>query len=99
MISTKKLCSVFIFAFVLCCSFNANGQDANLLEGRWDIEMEFEGKTVPSWLEIRHSGHATFIGRFVFAFGSARPVSEVKIQNNSFTFSIPRQWEPEGGDM
>lgn len=99
MISTKKFHFIFIFTFVVLCSFNVNSQEANPLEGRWDIEMEFEGKTVPSWLEIRHSGHATLVGRFVFAFGSARPVAEIKTQNNTFSFSIPRQWEPEGEDM
>lgn len=75
------------------------GQEQNPLEGRWDLEMEFEGKTVPSWLEIRHSGHNTLVGRFVFAFGSARPVAEIIPTDNGFTFSIPPQWEPEGPDM
>lgn len=57
------------------------------------------GKTAPSWLEVRHSGHETLIGRFVFAFGSARPISEIKTFGDAFTFQIPRQWEPEGSDM
>ncbi len=78
---------------------SVNAQESNPLEGRWDLEMEWMGKTVPSWLEIRKSGHETLIGRFVFAFGSARPVSEVKLTESGFTFSIPRQWEPEGEDM
>lgn len=92
--------------YTLCCAlflgavFAMNAQNKIPLEGRWDLEMEFEGKTVPSWLEIKHSGHATLIGRFVFAFGSARPVAEVKtFGDNQFSFSIPRQWEPEGTDM
>ena len=74
-------------------------QEHSPIEGRWDLEMNFEGKTVPSWLEVRHSGHATYVGRFVFAFGSARPISEINIAGNNFDFSIPRQWEPEGQDM
>ncbi|WP_245615913.1 3-keto-disaccharide hydrolase [Flagellimonas lutaonensis] len=78
---------------------NLSAQELHPLEGRWDLVMEFEGKVLPSWLEIRHSGHETMIGRFVFAFGSARPISEVKIDGNNFSFEIPRQWEPEGGDM
>lgn len=69
------------------------------LEGRWDLEIEFDGKTQPSWLEIRHSGHETLVGRFVFAFGSARPISEIQTFGNKFTFQVPRQWEPEGSDM
>lgn len=76
-----------------------SAQELHPLEGRWDLEMEFMGKTVPSWLEVRHSGHETLVGRFVFAFGSARGISEVKTNGDKFNFSIPRQWEPEGNDM
>ncbi len=75
------------------------GQEGHPLEGRWDLEMEFMGKTAPSWLEVRHSGHKTLTGRFVFAFGSARPVAEIQAFGNKFSFTIPRQWEPEGNDM
>ncbi|MEP4949034.1 MAG: DUF1080 domain-containing protein, partial [Flavobacteriaceae bacterium] len=61
--------------------------------------MDFKGKTVPSWLELRHSGHKALVGRFVFAMGSARPISEVKVHGNKFNFVIPGQWEPAGNDM
>ncbi len=89
-----------IFILGICLfAIPLKAQNTKALEGRWDIEMEFEGKKVPSWLEIKHSGHATLIGRFVFAFGSARPVSEIIENEGAITFSIPRQWEPEGGPM
>lgn len=100
MIFRTKLSGLFVFAFLVCSAFIGYSQTQSPLEGRWDLEMEFMGKTVPSWLEIKHSGHETLIGRFVFAFGSARPVAEVKTYDNTkFTFSIPRQWEAEGSDM
>ncbi|WP_010516855.1 3-keto-disaccharide hydrolase [Croceivirga radicis] len=89
---------ILTFLLVILSTQIASAQE-NPLEGRWDLEMDFEGKTQPSWLEIRHSGHETFVGRFVFAFGSARPISEVKLDGTSFEFSIPRQWEPKGQDM
>ncbi|GMN08873.1 DUF1080 domain-containing protein [Croceitalea sp. MTPC9] len=96
----KSRPSYFVFLVTLLFFLsNLNAQEHHAIEGRWDLEMEFEGKTEPSWLEVRHSGHATYVGRFVFAFGSARPISEVKIQDNSFSFSIPRQWEPKGQEM
>ncbi|TKD66073.1 DUF1080 domain-containing protein [Flavobacterium sp. ASW18X] len=82
----------------LLCNLLINAQKSDL-EGRWDLEIDFQGKKAPSWLEIRHSGHATHVGRFVFAFGSARPVAEITIKENNFSFIIPRQWEPEGEDM
>ncbi len=76
-----------------------NAQKINPLEGRWNMIIEQEGKKLPSWLEIKHSGTKTLVGRFVYAFGSARPISEVKLNNEKFSFSIPPQWEPGDGDM
>ena len=70
------------------------------LEGRWDITIQKDGKELPSWLEVMHSGRSTLFGRFVYAFGSARPVSHVKpMGNNKYFFSIPIQWEPGTSDM
>ena len=87
--------TIAVFLFTLL-SF---GQTKYPLEGRWDIEMEMNSKTIPSWLEMRHSGFETLVGRFVFAFGSARPVAEIKMNGNKFSFTLPRQWEPEGNDL
>ena len=74
-------------------------QDENPLEGKWDLVIEKDGTQLPSWLEITHSGTNTLVGRFVYAFGSARPISEVVVNNDVFSFVIPKQWEPEGTDM
>lgn len=74
-------------------------QDTKPLEGRWDLVVSKDGKELPSWLEVKHSGNHTLVGRFVYAFGSARPVSEVKFKDGKFSFSIPPQWEPEGRNM
>lgn len=70
-----------------------------LLEGRWDVTITKDGKELPSWLEIRHSGISTLVGRFVYAFGSARPISEVKVNEGKFSFSIPPQWERGTSNM
>ncbi len=75
------------------------GQEANPIEGRWDMVIMQDGKELPSWLEIRHSGTHTLVGRFVYAFGSARPIAEVKLADGMFSFAIPPQWEPGEGDM
>ncbi len=69
------------------------------IQGKWDLTFMVDGKEMPSWLEVKNSGYNTLVGRFVYAFGSARPVSEIKMDGNKFSFSIPRQWEPEGSDM
>ena len=96
----KKVSYSLVLFLVICLVINSlHGQKKYDLEGRWDLEIEFMGKTAPSWLEMRHSGHETLVGRFVFAFGSARPIAEIRTYGNKFDFSIPRQWEPEGSDM
>ncbi|MEN8789436.1 MAG: DUF1080 domain-containing protein [Flavobacteriaceae bacterium] len=91
----------FLIAAALFTLFSLTGraQEANPLEGRWNLTIDFQGKERPSWLEIRHSGDKTLVGRFVFATGSARPVSEVKFQGKKFNFAIPPQWEPGNSDM
>ncbi|WP_086475803.1 3-keto-disaccharide hydrolase [Arenibacter amylolyticus] len=71
----------------------AYGQMINPIEGRWNMVISQDGKELPSWLEIRPSGSRTLVGRFVYAMGSARPISEVKIEDRKFSFSIPPQWE------
>lgn len=77
-----------------------DAQDIKELEGRWDLTVEKDDKSLPSWLEIKHSGRSTLVGRFVYAMGSARPISVVKVDNNgNFRFSIPPQWEGGTEDM
>jgi hypothetical protein len=90
-----------LFLGLLVTVFSTSGQSPqpNPLEGRWDMVIKQDGKELPSWLEIRHSGNHTLVGRFVYAFGSARPISEVKVKDGKFTFAIPPQWEPGNTDM
>ncbi len=85
------------FTWMLCAmamATSALAQDTKVLEGRWDLVVSKDGKNLPSWLEVRHSGNHTLVGRFVYAFGSARPISEVKFKDGKFSFAIPPQWEP-----
>lgn len=92
---------LFVLINVLLCALTASSiaQEINPLEGRWNLTISQDGKELPSWLEIRHSGYKTLVGRFVFAFGSARPVAEVKLKDGKFGFSIPVQWEPGNTDL
>ncbi|WP_204985934.1 3-keto-disaccharide hydrolase [Mucilaginibacter psychrotolerans] len=93
-----------VLLMILTASFSASAQDHQLLKdpdviGRWDLTMEKDGKTQPSWLEVQKSGTHTLIGRFTYAFGSARPISEVKSHDGKFSFSIPPQWEQGDRNM
>jgi hypothetical protein len=84
--------------FLMMCIFSVKASEgsgviAEPVEGRWDMTIEMNGKQLPSWLEIEHSGHSTLVGRFVFAGGSARPISVINVNNGKYSFSIPPQWE------
>jgi hypothetical protein len=76
-----------------------NFADSTKIEGRWDLVIMFDGKESPSWLEVTHSGHKTLVGHFVGISGSSRPISEVLIDGNKFSFAIPPQWESGDGDL
>ena len=87
---------IFIGVLTLLLATNTSlihAQESNPIEGRWNLVISKDGKKLPSWLEIRHSGFHTLVGRFVYAFGSARPISEIKLNKGEFSFTIPPQWE------
>lgn len=93
-----------LLRFVITISFffvsaEAISQSQPSLEGRWDLVVQKDGQQLPSWLEIEHSGRATLVGRFCYAFGSARPIAVVNVANGKFSFSIPPQWEPGTRNM
>lgn len=96
---SAKFISKPILLLLMLLAMVTYAQDSNPLEGRWNMVITKEGKEIPSWLEVSHSGNNTLIGRFVYAFGSARPISEVKLNNGTFNFSIPPQWEQGENDM
>ena len=72
-------------------------RDTSILEGRYDLSIMNEGKIWPAWLEVRHSGLSTLVGRFVGSGGSARPISKVNFtaSDGKLYFSIPPQWEKD----
>lgn len=94
----KQLLLLFAIIFTFISEINAQEWDKNIL-GRWDISIEKDGEVLPSWLEVQKSGHETLVGRFVYAFGSARPISEIIKLDEEYHFEIPRQWEPKGQNM
>ena len=90
---TKRILRIFLILLIASISTSTYAQEANPLEGRWNLSISYDGKQVPSWLEISHSGLSTLVGRFVFLNGSARPISEIKAKDGKFSFNIPPQWE------
>lgn len=100
----NKFRHLSILAVFICSAFVSRGQystvkKVSVLEGRWDMTLVMDGQELPSWLEVEHSGLHTLVGRFVFANGSARPVSKVNFDGEKFSFRIPPQWETETRDL
>jgi len=73
--------------------------DTTMIQGRWDLTIDIDGKMYPSWLEVHHSGLKMLVGRFVGIGGSARPISRVNIKDGKMSFSIPPQWESAPNDL
>ncbi len=91
---------VFIFNTLLCFPFRLDAQlSIPEIEGRWDITVVQDGRELPSWLEVVHSGHKRLVGHFVGSGGSARPISQVFYKDGKLNFSLPPQWEAEDKDF
>lgn len=86
----NKLKNYYLFFALI--AFSGVAQEDKDLIGKWDLEVEMNGKTAPSWLEVKRSGVSTLIGYFVEYNGSARPISEVHFHKGIVDFSIPPQW-------
>lgn len=69
------------------------------LIGSWNITLDMNGNSAPSWLEVKLSGIRTLVGHFVGNDGSARPISRVTFDNGKFGFSIPPQWQMANNDL
>lgn len=76
-----------------------HASDSVAILGRWDITVDMNGKSYPSWLEVQHSGTRMLVGRFVGTGGSARPISRIYLENGKMSFSIPPQWDNHPNDL
>jgi hypothetical protein len=89
--------------FLSTMPFTSSGSNSNAGEqpiiGRWDLTVQMEDQSVPSWLEVKLSGIKTLVGYFVADAGSARPISKVNVNDGKITFSIPPQWDNSDNDM
>lgn len=84
---------LFLFSLFFITTARAQQMKDPDVIGRWDLTLDKGGQSLPSWLEVQKSGTHTLIGRFCYAFGSARPISQVMEKDGKFSFSIPPQWE------
>ncbi len=92
----------FLFCTLFFVLIKSNARDVKALHpivGRWDITVDGKGKPQPSWMGIWLSGNSTLVGEFVGSGGSARPISKVYENNDSFSFAIPPQWDGGTNNM
>lgn len=92
-----------IIAFLLLSpslSFSQSVPGSDII-GSWNLNVETDYGTRPSWLHVKLSGYNILVGEFVGMDGSARPVSEVKYSDDSgtYSFTIPTQWIQTDSDM
>jgi hypothetical protein len=95
----QKITSIFSFIFIVSNSLIAQLAPIKSIEGRWDITITKGGKTMPSWLEVNHSGVKFLNGHFVGDGGSARPISRINFVDDKMSFSIPPQWDNSEKDL
>ncbi|HRI22741.1 MAG TPA: DUF1080 domain-containing protein, partial [Panacibacter sp.] len=103
-----RISIVMQVVIILLAAVTANAKNKNFyfkpaaappLEGRWDITVDEDGKKVPSWLEVHHSGLHTLVGQFVGSGGSARPISKINFTDGKMSFAIPPQWDESDNDL
>ncbi|MDX1331528.1 MAG: DUF1080 domain-containing protein [Robiginitalea sp.] len=85
---------LIVFALSLFVDFglSAQGPGDSQAIGRWDLEVQYGERWIPSWLEVKLSGNKALVGHFVGPGGSARPIAEVHDNGGLISFSIPPQW-------
>ena len=101
------LFAVVLFPATLVAQTSFPGSD---LIGRWNMTFTIEDEELenlglfrhglyadegfPAWMEVKLSGFSRLIGHYVGYEGSARPISEVKFdqERNVYHFAIPPQW-------
>jgi hypothetical protein len=72
---------------------------ADPLLGRWDLTVEAQDGSYPSWLEVRLRTETELMGRFVGRFGSSRHVTRLTYDAGRLEFEIPVQYERQSDDL
>jgi hypothetical protein len=72
---------------------------ADLILGRWDLTVQDDNRTYPSWLEVMLRKETELMGRFVGRSGSNRHVAEITYQGGELFVRIPVQYETNKSDL
>ena len=72
---------------------------ADSVLGRWNLTVESDDGSYPSWLEVRLRTEWQLMGRFVGRFGSARHIAAINYDDGRLEFRIPVQYEENPDDL
>jgi len=67
--------------------------------GRWDLTVEAQDGSYPSWLEIRLRTEWQLMASFVGRFGSARHIAAIDYDSGRLEFRVPVQYERNPDDL
>lgn len=68
-----------------------------MITGRWDAVVKLYDRDYASWFEIVDDGELS--GTFVGIEGNARPMTEVRFEENKLYFRLPPQYEKREDDL
>ena len=98
----RSVLLVFCVVLLAACAAPAGEKAAQVspddFAGRWDLTVNSTAGSYPSWLELTREGEQ-FTGRFVGQVGHARPVSDITVEGDTLTFSLPKQYEQMDTDL
>jgi Domain of Unknown Function (DUF1080). len=97
--SFLKLAFVLLTSLPILSQAGQSNAGEQPIIGRWDLIVQMDNQTAPSWLEVKLSGIKTLVGYFVADAGSARPISKVIFKDGKVSFTIPPQWDNSDNDM
>ena len=91
--------AVFLLAGVSVDAQQADPEFADPVLGRWDMTVESNDGTYPSWLEVTLRTEWQLMGRFVGRFGSARHIAAINYDSGRLEFRVPAQYEQNLSDL
>ena len=91
---------VLLLLLLTMFSLTAFAQSADAVLGRWDATVKTaDGRSFPSWFEIRLRKEGELMASFVGQFGSMRYATRAEYQNGQLMIAIPKQYETAPAEL
>lgn len=87
-------------ALVAALALTIQAQNADAILGRWDVTVKAaDGRSFPSWFEIRLRKEGELMASFVGQFGSMRYATKAEYKDGQLTIAIPKQYEQAPAEL